>query len=210
LSRPGAVERAIAALRTGRAVRIEGAEPLALVSIETATPELLEIVDPKGQAPLLISGRRAVALSLANERDAADPAQPVLLAREPWLDAASAMTLADPAQDFARSPMGPLRPLHLQAAEPARAALALARGAGLLPALWVVDDAERRRLRVHSRSARERCAPERYLACPAPAFRSRTCRTRRFSPFAGRTTVRIMSRLLVGAFGGKPPLCPPP
>jgi len=100
LSRPGAVERAIAALRTGRAVRIEGAEPLALVSIETATPELLEIVDPKGQAPLLISGRRAVALSLANERDAADPAQPVLLAREPWLDAASAMTLADPAQDF--------------------------------------------------------------------------------------------------------------
>ena len=93
-----AVERAIAALRTGRAVRIEGPEPLTFVSIETATPEMLALVDPDATAPLLLSGRRAAALSLANEREAADPDQPVLIAREAWLDASAALTLADPAR----------------------------------------------------------------------------------------------------------------
>ena len=77
MSRSGAVERAIAALRTGRAVRIEAGEPFAFVSIETATPELLRLLDPESKAPLLLSGRRAAALSLANEREAADPLQPV-------------------------------------------------------------------------------------------------------------------------------------
>jgi GTP cyclohydrolase II len=142
LSRSGAVERAIAALRTGRAVRIESAEPFAFVSIETATPELLQLLDPNVEAPLLLSGRRAAALSLANERDAADPAQPVLVAREPWLDPAAAITLADPAQDFARAPIGPLHPLHLKSLDLAKAALALTRAAGLLPAVWVVDAPE--------------------------------------------------------------------
>ena len=205
MSRPGAVERAIAALRTGRAVRIEGAEPLALVSIETATPELLEIVDPKGQAPLLISGRRAVALSLANERDAADPAQPVLLAREPWLDAASAMTLADPAQDFARSPMGPLRPLHLQAAEPARAALALARGAGLLPALWVVDAPDAAASVNLSDLRGEALRPHVTLLSRARLPLGDMPEAQIFA-FRGSDDGQDHVALLVGAFGGKPPL----
>jgi GTP cyclohydrolase II len=141
LSRGQAVERAIAALRTGRAVRIEGPEPLTFLSIETATPELLKLVDPEAKAPLLLSGRRAAALSLANARDAAYPAQPVLIAREPWLDADAARTLADPAQDFARAPIGPLSPQHLEAHDVAKAALSLTRSAGLLPALWIVDPA---------------------------------------------------------------------
>ena len=139
MSRSQAVERAIAALRTGRFVRIEGPEPLAFVSIETATPELLALVDPEAKAPLLLSGRRAMALSLANEREAADPSEPVLIAREAWLDANAAITLADPAQDFSRAPIGPLQPLHLESSDSAKAALALARLAGLLPALWIVD-----------------------------------------------------------------------
>ena len=86
MSRDQAVERAIAALRTGRAVRIDGQESLTFVAIETATPEMLTLLDPDAAAPLLLSGRRAAALSLANERDAADPVQPVLIAREAWLD----------------------------------------------------------------------------------------------------------------------------
>jgi len=139
LSRTTAVERAIAALRTGRPVRIEGPEHLTILSIETATPQLLELTDPRAAAPLLLSGPRAAALSLANEREAADPHQPVLVEREQWLDVDAALTLADPAQDFARAPVGPLKPMHLEAPETARAALELARAAGLLPALWIVD-----------------------------------------------------------------------
>ena len=58
-----AVERAIAALRTGRAVRIEGPEPLTFVSIETATPEMLALVDPDATAPLLLSAKPQTPIS---------------------------------------------------------------------------------------------------------------------------------------------------
>jgi GTP cyclohydrolase II len=83
-------------------VRIEGAEPLCFASVETATRELLDLVDQPAAAPLLLSGSRAAALTLANEREAANPAQPVLVAREHWLDAETALALADPSRDFAR------------------------------------------------------------------------------------------------------------
>jgi len=205
LSRPGAVERAIAALRTGRAVRIEGPEPLAFVSIETATPELLDLVDPQAKAPLLISGRRAVALSLANERDAADAAQPVLLAREPWLDAAAATALADPAQDFARGPIGPLRPLHLQESEPAKAALALSRAAGLLPALWILDAADAAASVGLGDLRGEALRPEVTLLSRARLPLEDMPETQIFA-FRGSDDGQDHVALLVGAFGGKPPL----
>ncbi|HEX6604417.1 MAG TPA: GTP cyclohydrolase II [Sphingomicrobium sp.] len=135
------IRRAIAALRAGRPVRIDSDRPIAVLAVETATPELLELLDPKGGAPLLISGERAAALSLANERDAADPAQPVMVERSGWLDAETALALADPGRDLDRAPAGPLRPLAVDCADAASAALALARSAGLLPALWLVDPA---------------------------------------------------------------------
>jgi GTP cyclohydrolase II len=186
-------------------VSIEGAKPLAFVSIETATPELLEILDPEAKAPLLLSGRRAAALSLANERDAADPARPVLIGREPWLDSAAAITLADPAQDFARAPIGPLRPLHLRTPGTAGTALALARAAGLLPALWIVerpqgaaslpldeltDDALRTNVTLVSRA--------RLPLNDLPD-------TQIFA-FRGSDDGQDHVALLVGAFGGRPPL----
>ena len=133
------IRRAIAALRGGRPLRIDGGQPLTVVAVETATPELLALLDPAGEAPLLLSGGRAAALSLANDRDAADPAQPVLIERAGWLDQAAALALADPAQDFTRSPIGPLQPVKLNNVAAAKAALGLARSAGLLPALWVVE-----------------------------------------------------------------------
>ena len=205
MSRGGAVERAIAALRTGRAVRIEGPEPLAFVSIETATPELLRLIDPEATAPLLLSGRRAAALSLANERDAADPAQPVLLAREVWLDADAARTLADPAQDFARAPIGPLSPLHLGAPDAAKAALALARSAGLLPALWIVDPAATATQVDLAALSERRLRPDVTLLSRARLPLSDMPDTQIFA-FRGSDDGQDHVALLVGAFGGKPPL----
>jgi GTP cyclohydrolase II len=133
------IRRAIAALRAGRPVNIEGAEPIGILAVETATAELLDIVDPQRKARLLISGERAAALSLANLREAADPSHPVLVERAAWLDAKAALALADPGLDLERGPIGPLHPVPLDCAECAGAALDLARSAGLLPALWVID-----------------------------------------------------------------------
>ena len=115
---------AIAALRAGRPVRIEGPRPIALAAVETATPELLDNRRLRA-ARLLISGERAAALSLANPRDAADPAQPVLIERAPWLDAEAALALADPGRDLDRGPLGPLHPVPRDCAETARSGLAL-------------------------------------------------------------------------------------
>ena len=202
MSRPSAVERAIAALRTGRAVRVG---ELTFVSIETATPETLQLLDPQATAPLLISGRRAAALSLANERDAADPASPVLIARESWLEPAAAMTLADPAQDFERAPVGPLHPLHFEPQDAAKAALALARAAGLLPALWIVGTADAA-VSVEPDALRgEALRPEVTLLSRARLPLEDMPETQIFA-FRGSDDGQDHVALLVGAFGGKPPL----
>jgi GTP cyclohydrolase II len=205
LSRSGAVERAIAALRTGRAVRIEAGEPFVFVSIETATPELLRLLDPESKSPLLMSGRRAAALSLANERDAADPAQPVLVAREPWLDRAAAITLADPAQDFARAPIGPLHSLRLKSPDAAQAALALTRAAGLLPAVWLVDAPDASISIPLDELAGDDLQPDVTLLSRARLPLDDMPDTQIFA-FRGSDDGQDHVALLVGAFGGKPPL----
>ena len=66
------VPQAIAALRSGRAVRIAGANPTAIAAVETATESFLALADPDSSARLLISGERAEALALANRREAAN------------------------------------------------------------------------------------------------------------------------------------------
>ena len=119
-------------------MRIEGSAPIVVLAVETATPELLQLVDPQSRGLLLISGRRAAALALANLRDAADPARPVLIERSDWLDVKTALALADPGRDLDRGPVGPLKPVACAAPDSCAAALALARSAGLLPALWLV------------------------------------------------------------------------
>src|SRR5690242_7882788 len=134
-----AVRSGIAALRAGRPVRIEGPCPTGVASVETASQELLDLLDPDHCARLMISGERAAALNLANERDAADPAGPVLIGHAEWLDAATALAIADPGKDLERGPIGPLHPVAAECVETSRAALDLARSAGLLPSLWVLD-----------------------------------------------------------------------
>ena len=199
----GRIRRAIAALRAGRPVRIEGGSAsIAILPVETATAELLEMLDPGSIAPLLLSGARAAALSLANERDAADPARPVLVARSPWLDAEAALALADPGQDLARAPIGPLQPLAVADETLATAALELARSAGLLPALWLLDEPiEAMTLRADELAgmssevtlvARAKLPLEDLPETQIIAFRSPD----------GEEHVA----LLIGAFGGRPPL----
>ena len=118
-----AVRTGIALLRAGRPVRIEGPAPTAILAVETGTQELLKFLDPSHQAKLMISGERAAALNLANERDAADPAAPVVIGHSDWLDAGAALAIADPGKDLDRAPIGPLHPVAAECAETGRAAL---------------------------------------------------------------------------------------
>ena len=139
MSGQAAVQTAIAMLRAGRAVGIEGAAPITVAAVETTTQELLDLLDPSHQAKLLLSGQRAAALSLANEREAADPSTPVMVERSSWLDAAAARAIADPGQDLERAPIGPLQPVSIEFVDAMAAALDLARSAGLFPALWLLE-----------------------------------------------------------------------
>jgi GTP cyclohydrolase II len=197
--------KAIAALRAGRPVRIDGPQPITVAAVETTTPELLSILDQNGDAKLLISGERAAALSLANLRDAADPARPVLIARAEWLDAETAQTLVDPGRDLDRGPIGPLEPVPCDCAATAKAALTLARSAGLLPALWLVA----------SESAAVSIAAETVASEDASPLVEIVARAR--LPLEHMPETQIVAfrasddgqehvALVVGAFGGKPPL----
>jgi len=203
LSAAAAIRRAIAALRGGRPLRIDGPEPMTVIAAETTTAELLDLLDPDRKAPLLLSGARAAALSLANARDAADPALPVLIARAEWLDSAAALALADPAQDFTRPPLGPLGPIALADPAMAAAALALARSAGLLPALWLVD------------AEAAVTVPRDEVDGATPPEVAILARAR--LPVEGLPHTQIVAfrasddgqdhvALIVGAFGGEPPL----
>jgi GTP cyclohydrolase II len=173
--------------------------------VETATQELLDLLDPEHCAKLMISGERAAALHLANERDAADPAAPVVIGHAPWLDASSALAIADPGRDLDREPIGPLHPMTDECIETSRAALDLARSAGLLPALWMLDPQvadigvsfedimrERRQPTVEI-VARAKLPLEDLPPTQIVAFRASD---------DGQEHVA----LVVGAFGGKPPL----
>lgn len=196
-----ALERAIAALRAGRPVRVGN---VSILSVETGTQPMLDLLDPQGCAPLLISGQRARALSLSNERDAADESQPVEVRHCDWLDRDAARALADPARDFDRGPIGPLQAIPVESPRCARAALTLARLAGLLPALWLVEaesnvfidteEIERSSLSpVATIIARANLPLDDLPPSQMAVFRD---------PASGEEHVA----LLVGAFGGKPPL----
>ena len=198
------VERAIAALKTGRPVRVEGTGVVAALSVEMTTSEILELVDPKNSARLLLSGQRAAALNLANIREAADPARPVLIERPTWLDAETAREVVDPGRDFERSPLGPLHPVRLELERESVAALALARRAGLLPALWILDESAQP---IPSITVEE-------IEAAAPRV---TLVSRAKLPLEGLPSVQIVAfrasddgqehvALVVGAFHGKPPL----
>lgn len=166
---------------------------------------MLDMLDPDRCARLLISGERAAALSLANLRDAADPAQPVLITRAPWLDAATAQALADPGRDLDRGPIGPLQPVPFGAAEAARASLALARSSGLLPALWVLEGAEPAATISAAAILREQASPQVAIVARAKLPLENMPSTQ-IVAFRASDDGQEHVALVVGAFGGQPPL----
>jgi GTP cyclohydrolase II len=195
---------AIAALRAGRPVRIDGSPSVTILAVETATPELLGMLDPERRARLLISGERAAALSLANLKDAADPVQPVLVERADWLDAPSALALADPGRDLDRGPIGPLQPVASDCADEAKAALTLARSAGLLPALWLLQTDAAVSISADE-VARESLNPEVEIVARANLPLDELPKTQ-IVAFRASDDGQEHVALVVGAFGGKPPL----
>ena len=185
-------------------MRIAGALPLTILAVETATQELLDLLETERQAVLLISGARAAALRLSNERDAADPDAPVAIQHASWLDQKAAMAIADPAQDFDRAPLGPLHPLAPECAATAQAALDLARAAGLLPALWLVEAAAPAEVAAEE-IAREGRQPSVEIVARARLPLEDMPPTQ-IVAFRASDDGQEHVALLVGSFGGNPPL----
>jgi GTP cyclohydrolase II len=132
------IARAIDALRRGWPILIgseEGAS-LSLLAIETADAGRLHHFAPDRVADVLLSPERGVTLKLANQRAAAEGG-PVRIAYAPWLDLDTATALADPARDLDAPLKGPFRATEVGNTDAARAALKLARLAGLLPAFFL-------------------------------------------------------------------------
>ncbi|HEX4848634.1 MAG TPA: GTP cyclohydrolase II [Novosphingobium sp.] len=125
------IAQALDALRHGWPVALDGA--FTLLPAETG-------LGPAGARTMLISAARAVTLKLANQREAAAPEAPVLIRGAEPFDLAAARALADPALDLAYPLKGPFLAEPLVHGDAARAAMELARLAGILPAFLVDPD----------------------------------------------------------------------
>lgn len=130
------VAQAIDGLRHGWPLAVDGA-PL-LLPLETA------IESDASAKLLLISSARAATLKLGNQAVAASgaarPDAPVLIRAAAPLNLASALPIADPSMDLEAPLKGPFKAQELQWETAAKAALELARLAGILPA-FLVDPA---------------------------------------------------------------------
>ena len=121
--------QAVDALRHGWPLAFAGGP--VLLPVETA-------IASEARAPrMLISAARAVTLKLANQREAAVPHAPVLIAGGEDFALRDALPIADPALDLGNPLKGPFKAVTLDWAETAAAALELARIAGILPAFLV-------------------------------------------------------------------------
>ena len=110
--------------------------PLAIAGAPVLQPVETAFGDVTGEA-MLLSATRAATLKLANQIEAAVPRQPVLMRAAETFDLGAALAVADPALDLQQPLKGPFKALPLAWEEQARAALELARLAGVLPAFLV-------------------------------------------------------------------------
>ena len=167
-------EAASDALRRGRAV---GVGKLAIISAELADADTLAALENGGRAGLIITARRAAVLNLANQiaAAAADP-EPVWVDRPDWLDLAGSRAVADPVLDLATPFKGPFRTRVLgHDTVSARAAIALVKHAGLIPAVYAVPLAG---------EVAVQCPAQAALALPATVARVRVSSRARL-PLAG-------------------------
>lgn len=121
--------QAVDALRHGWPIALDGG-PI-LLPVETA------IATGATSSRMLISAARAATLKLANQREAAEPHAPVLIRGGEPFTLRDAQPIADPALDLTNPLKGPFRADHIDWPDMARAALELARIAGILPAFMV-------------------------------------------------------------------------
>ena len=130
------VARAVDELKRGRPVAIGD---IGVLAVELADEAGLTAFEAgRGRADLLLSHSRAALLHIVNQRAAA--AGPVRIHRQPWMDVAASVAAADPVRDLATPLKGPYETVELGTlAEPAAAAIRLAKLAGLLPALYLID-----------------------------------------------------------------------
>ena len=156
---------ALAACDALKRGQIVGVGSLALLSAELADAAGLAALEGEGRAHLLITAQRAAALKLANQIGAAvaEP-EPVLVLRPDWLDLQASRAVADPVLDLAMPMKGPFRtrPLGADLAS-ARAAITLAKHAGLLPSVFVAP--------LPAAAPVVTCSAEAALALPADAAR---------------------------------------
>jgi len=117
------------ALRHGWPLAFDGGP--VLLPVETA------IASGASAPQMLISAARAATLKLANQREAAVPHAPVLIAGGEDFTLRDALPVADPALDLGNPLKGPFKAVSLEWADTAAAALELARIAGILPAFLV-------------------------------------------------------------------------
>lgn len=182
------VRDAVKALQRGLPVRIEGGPTI--LALETGKP---------GKAgTLILSSARAAALGLGNRREACG-GTPVRVSAE-WLDVEAARSLVDPAEDFSRGPLGPLQ---TQAGEDGdAAAVKLLSLAGLLPAAWLVSDGD-----AASASSNDIMRAQRSVELVARAnLPLDGMPETQMAIFRDGANGEEHAALIVGAFGGRPPL----
>lgn len=121
--------QAVDGLRHGWPLAFDGGP--VLLPVETA------IAQGASAPRMLISAARAATLKLANQKEAAVPHAPVLIAGGEAFTLREALPVADPALDLGNPLKGPFKAVGLDWAETATAALELARIAGILPAFLV-------------------------------------------------------------------------
>lgn len=134
-----ALARATDDLRRGEIVRIvDGKTAIDILAAELATAHALTELERGGKADLFITPERAATLHITNQRAAAE-GDVVAITRLPWIDLVTSIAVADPATDLETPMKGPFpsRPLGADA-NAARAAIALAKRAAILPAVFAV------------------------------------------------------------------------
>jgi GTP cyclohydrolase II len=134
------VARAVDELRRGEPVTIAGpGGRIGVLAVELADEASVARLEASGRADLIISPRRAAVLHLVNQRAAASGAA-VRIRRGAGMDLRASIAAADPVRDLATPFKGPFETGQGDAID--NAALALAKLAGLLPALLVTGAAD--------------------------------------------------------------------
>ena len=159
---------------------------------------------PGATAPrMLISAARAATLKLANQREAAQPDAPVLIrAAEPF-DLEAARAVADPALDLVYPMKGPFLSDPIALPDAARAAMELARLAGILPAFLFDHDVTGEAQAVESADLAEWRDPARLTIASRARLPVAACEEAEIVAFRSADDLREHVALVIGQQRGE-------